>query len=203
MRRAYAPRHIGRRKQEAKLTHTVLSGHVSPETAYVVDDYPYGFRLRCKIRYWLEYKTNKGFRFVSQTSNPKRPGLVWNAPKASKYSKCGAAMILDDDTGHVEWRGLGEYVTGKEAAEWSEKYRDGVPADGLRVHDAWVRAKVAYDSAQAAIKKDENDIPPLSVGLTEDRKAFADVATNRPGDEAAKYAEETGVSYSAAFTPAT
>lgn len=34
----------------------VLSGHTSPETAYVVDDYPYGFRLRCKIRYWIETK---------------------------------------------------------------------------------------------------------------------------------------------------
>ena len=29
---------------------TVLTGHTSPETAYVVSDYPYGFRLRCQIR---------------------------------------------------------------------------------------------------------------------------------------------------------
>ena len=34
----------------------ILPGiHISPETAYVIDDYPYGFRLRCRIRYWLEF----------------------------------------------------------------------------------------------------------------------------------------------------
>jgi len=38
----------------------------------LVEDYPYGFRLRCKIRFWLEYAPKRGFRFVSQTTNPKR-----------------------------------------------------------------------------------------------------------------------------------
>lgn len=26
----------------------LLIGHVSPETAFMIDDYPYGFKLRCK-----------------------------------------------------------------------------------------------------------------------------------------------------------
>jgi hypothetical protein len=34
----------------------ILTDHTSPETAYLVEDYPYGFRLRCQIRYWLEYR---------------------------------------------------------------------------------------------------------------------------------------------------
>ena len=80
-----------------------LIGHTSPETAYVVDNYPYGFRLRCKIRYWLEYKPGKGFRFVSQTTNPKRPGETWNKPKPSTYHHGAAAMYIDEDTGHVSW----------------------------------------------------------------------------------------------------
>jgi hypothetical protein len=73
-----------------------LSGHTSPETAYLVEDYPYGFRLRCQIRYWLEFKPGHGFRLVSQTSNPRRPGLVWNKPKASTYHVV-AVMVLDED----------------------------------------------------------------------------------------------------------
>jgi len=28
----------------------ILKGHISPETAYLVDDYPYGFRLRDTYR---------------------------------------------------------------------------------------------------------------------------------------------------------
>lgn len=78
----------------------VLSGHTSPDTAYVVEDYPYGFRLRCQMRYWLETKRGHGQRLVSQTSNPKRPGLVWNKPKASTYTIV-LAMYLDA-AGHVQ-----------------------------------------------------------------------------------------------------
>ena len=88
-----------------------LSGHVSPETAYVVADYPYGFRLRCQIRFWLEFKKGHGFRFVSQTTNPKRPGTVWNTPKASVYADV-LVMVLDDD-GRVTYRTL--------SAGWSDE----------------------------------------------------------------------------------
>ena len=60
-----------------------LIGHESPETAYVVEDYPYGFRLRTKIRYWVE-TTNRGQRGVIQTLNPKTGR--WNNPKKTTYS---------------------------------------------------------------------------------------------------------------------
>lgn len=129
----------------------ILSGHISPETAYVVDDYPYGFRLRCKIRYWLEFSPKKGIRFVSQTTNPKRPGIVWNKEKASTYSYAGEAMYLDDD-GHVKSAALTEYTNGAEAATWSAKWREGVPEGAQARLDAWVTAKVRYDAAVARRK---------------------------------------------------
>ena len=78
----------------------LLHNHVSPETAYVVSDYPYGFTLRCQIRYWLEHSPRHGFRLMSQTSNPKKPGLVWNKPKGSTYCRFGGAMFLDDLSAH-------------------------------------------------------------------------------------------------------
>jgi hypothetical protein len=49
----------------------VLSGHVSEETAFLVEDYPYGFRLRCKIRYWLEFDPKKGFRSLSNSGEDR------------------------------------------------------------------------------------------------------------------------------------
>ena len=141
----------------------ILSGYTSPETAFVVDDYPYSFRLRCKIRYWIEYKPRVGFRFMSQTTDPKR-GHRWNNPKASTYSKFGGAMFLDEQ-GHVKFAGLGEYSNGSEAKSWSDTYRNGVPAAGLDILDRWVAAKMAYDAAR---KKGD----ALSVGLPEARGAW-------------------------------
>lgn len=142
----------------------ILSGHVSPETAYVVDDYPYGFRLRCSIRYWLEYTPKRGFRLWSQTSNPKR-GNVWNKPRASTYAKLGGCMFLNSE-GHVNWAGLTEYGGAQEAQNFVDTYGAGIPAAGLPITKAWLASKRAYEGARK-----EGD--PLSVGVAEARLAFA------------------------------
>ena len=77
------------------MTVQLLRGHTSPETAYVVEDYPYGFRLRCKMRHWVEFKKGKGTRHMTQTSNPKKAGEVWNKPKGSTYSPGNTYLYLD------------------------------------------------------------------------------------------------------------
>ncbi len=146
----------------------LLFDHVSPETAYVVEDYPYGFRLRCKIRYWLEFKPKVGFRLVSQTSNPKRPSLVWNKPKASTYAKFGGAMYLDE-ANHVQWMALGEYSSGAEAKSWQEIYGAAVPEAGRPTLNQWVATKLAYDAAR-------KPGDPLETGLFEAHKAFLNEA---------------------------
>src|SRR6266700_3003188 len=99
---------------------TVFHGHTTLETAYLVNDYPYGFRLRCKIRYWLEYKRGHGFRLVSQTTNPKRPGEVWNKPKASTYG--GLAAMYLDEKGHVQWTSVGMYDDSATLEGFAEAY---------------------------------------------------------------------------------
>jgi len=141
----------------------ILCGHVSPDTAYVVGDYPYGFRLRCSIRYWIEYNAKHGFRFCSQTTNPKR-GNVWNKPKASTYARFGACMYLDD-VGHVQWSALTEYSSAAESAAWRDKYAAGVAPEHRRGLDAWIAAKLAYDAAR---KPGDH----LAVGLPAARAAF-------------------------------
>ena len=80
-----------------------IFGHTSPETAYLVEDYPYGFRLRTQIRYWIE-TTKNGDRFCSQTKNPKVSYELWNKPKKSTYSAVGV-MFLDENN-HVKWTGF-------------------------------------------------------------------------------------------------
>lgn len=141
----------------------ILKGHLSPMTAYTVDDYPYGFRLRCHIRYWLEHDTRHGVRLVSQTSNPKK-GNAWNKPKASTYARFGGCMFLDG-AGHVHWTGAHEYMGAEELQGWCESWREGVPPSALELLDRFLAAKLAY----AANRKQDD---PLNVGLNEARAAF-------------------------------
>ena len=104
---------------------TVLSGHTSPETAYVVADYPYGFRLRCSIRFWIETKPGHGQRVVSQTTDPKR-GNVWNKPKASTYAPIKVLYLTAAGTtvyeDHVHNAELTFYADAAKIAEFEAKY---------------------------------------------------------------------------------
>ncbi len=75
-----------------------LFGHVSPETAFEQEGYPWGFRLRTKIRYWIESKEGYGQRFCAQTMNPKT--RLWCAPKKGTYRRI-VIMFLDENN-HVK-----------------------------------------------------------------------------------------------------
>ena len=124
----------------------ILKGHTSPETAYLVQDYPYGFRLRCKIRYWMEHHPKRGTRFCSQTTNPKRPGEYWNTPKCSTYAIPAGCMFLDENN-YVQWAGLSEYSTAQESITWYETYKDGLTPELLKRVEAWIRGKRKFEEA--------------------------------------------------------
>lgn len=108
-----------------------LYGHTSEATAYVVDDYPYGYTLRCKIRYWLEWNHGKGYRFVSQTTNPKKAGEVWNKPKKSTYVGIAACMYLDEKE-HVHWTGLGIHSNKESVQKFLESFPEAPGASTAR-----------------------------------------------------------------------
>jgi hypothetical protein len=95
-----------------------LFGHTSEETAYLIEDYPYGFTLRCQKKVWIETDPKRGQRTVEMTNNPKRAGLHWNTPKKSTYSELCAAFIVEasdvdgkkyttGDVGHVKFMRIG------------------------------------------------------------------------------------------------
>lgn len=65
------------------------------ENSVEVDNYPWGFRLKTKRRYWIE-TTKNGDRFCYATLNPKTD--QWCKPKKSTYS---AVVILVDDNGYI------------------------------------------------------------------------------------------------------
>ena len=89
----------------------LLPDAVNAETAVVVEEYPYG-SLRCKKRYWVE-RAEKGqykghYRAVGQTTNPKKPGEVWNTPHAGTYSNL-EVLYRDANTGYIEVFALSSY----------------------------------------------------------------------------------------------
>lgn len=96
-----------------------LEGHTSEAQAYLVEDYPYGFRLRTQARYWLEHHAKRGWRFVHQTLNPKTGR--WNKSKASTYAEWGGAMYLDSD-GHVQWLGIGPYSSDRDILSFVQTF---------------------------------------------------------------------------------
>ena len=126
----------------------VLVGHISPETAHITHDYPYGFRLRCQRREWLEYKPKKGYRFVTQTSNPKRAGLVWNTPKASVYVTL--AVLYLDEADHVQWDTLHIYATEADIDAFAAQYGPGLEEECERTILAFLRAVAQECEARKA-----------------------------------------------------
>ena len=85
---------------------SILRGYTSKETAYKVDNYPWGFRLRTSIFYWIETKPKLGDRFCSYTIDP-RTGRACK-PKCGTYSPF-LYMFLSADEGHVKYAGIDSY----------------------------------------------------------------------------------------------
>jgi len=118
-----------------------LYGHTSADTAYVVDDYPYG-RLRCTIKFWLETDARKGARFCSQTTNPKNGRI--NAPKHSTYAKLAGCMYLDEQ-GHCQWRGLTEYSSPEDCLKFAQDF----PSADFTILRQWLKAALPLAKARA------------------------------------------------------
>lgn len=107
----------------------ILKGHTSPETALVVEDWPYGRQLRCKMRFWLEHKKKMGFRLCSQSTNPTKAGEVWNKPHCSTYSALAVMVQYDKDEAvaagvrSISWVGFSNYdMSEDKLAEFVAKY---------------------------------------------------------------------------------
>lgn len=128
-----------------------LYDHGSVDTAYVIDDYPAGFKARCKMRVWLEFKPKQGWRLVQQTSDKWYPGeepasdaqLRWNKPKAGTYYLLGACMYLDAQ-GHVQVAVVGPYDKPAKVLEFVKHY----PKADFNSIKAWVLKQFVYIKAK-------------------------------------------------------
>ena len=88
----------------------IKTSHTSPETAYKIENYPYGFRLKTTKRIWIE-TNKKGDRINSQTMNPKTN--QWNKPKRSTYTAI-LILMIEKETGHITNTGIDTSYTSEE-----------------------------------------------------------------------------------------
>ena len=79
----------------------VIYNKDAAENAVTVEDYPWGYKLRTKRKYWIE-TTKRGDRLCYQTLNPKTD--KWCAVKKSTYS--GIEVLYENEDGHIKTYGL-------------------------------------------------------------------------------------------------
>ena len=100
-----------------------IYGHTNFDNAYEVDNYPWGFRLKTKVRYWIETsdKSNGGQRFCKCTLNPKTN--AWCAPKKSTYGIL-SNMYLDEND-YVQYESISLYHCEEETLnKYIENHKD-------------------------------------------------------------------------------
>lgn len=125
------------------MTHKILTGHDTLDNAYVVADYPYGFTLRTKIRYWVETNERFGQRFVSQTLKPGTD--QWNRSKASTYTTF-VVLFIDDTDNRLYWAGWNPYQGPAALREFIDRYGFGLSEE---------RRLMAYNLMNRYDKADE------------------------------------------------
>jgi len=136
----------------------MLVGCVSFDMAHETEDYPYGHTLRCQRREWLEYKRGHGYRFVTCTSNPKRPGLVWNKPHASTYAAL-AVMYLDEKD-HVQWAPFHAGSDEPSIDRYAETYAEGLQGaqEQAILHDLRNIARISKARWEAYLAKQQQQV---------------------------------------------
>ena len=75
-----------------------MANYIKTNEKIEVENYPYGFKLKCTLFDTMEFDVKKGYRHVTQTTNPKTNRL--NAPKKSTYSKL--LVRYYDENNHIK-----------------------------------------------------------------------------------------------------
>jgi hypothetical protein len=102
---------------------TIIYNKDAADNAVTVENYPWGYTLKTKRKYWIE-TTKRGDRLCYQTLNPKTD--KWCAVKKSTYA--GIKVLYEDDQGHIKTYTLNPVWDSK---EWLAKFQEIVDVTKL------------------------------------------------------------------------
>jgi hypothetical protein len=127
-------------EEEATPKMTYLSGHYSVESAYLIEDYPTGYKGRCMMRIWIETietGASKGkWRQVYQTTNPKWDwgvdGSKMRWRKEKKETGADIVILYLDGKGHHNY--VSFYIVGRPKEDldsFRQKHIEAFMADSV------------------------------------------------------------------------
>jgi hypothetical protein len=146
----------------------VLHGYDSMENAFIIDNYPWGFKLKTKQKIWLEYKPNKGYRVARQTLNPKNGR--WCNPKRSTYSEF-LALVENQENNHVNSIGVSSWDLDK-MKEFKAKWQDQFKPEQLTHLDSMIELKEAYSKAFDRARKEASEIVKIDNSTLEENTLY-------------------------------
>lgn len=134
-----------------------LKNHTNAENAYVVDDYPYGWK-RTQKRFWIE-TTKRGQRVVTQTLNPKTQR--WNKPKKSTYSDL-RVLCLNEENNHCENDGISAGISEERLNEFLTKFEFSEKRDLREIDIIRAYARVS-NHLTWKIRSDDDETPRQTI----------------------------------------
>jgi hypothetical protein len=144
-----------------------LAGHVSFETAYIVENYPYG-SLRTQMKYWVETKDKHGQRVVTCSLNPKTNR--WNKPHAGTYSQV-ICLFINEENGHVEHTHLGVWESYSDLNAFENAF-DSVMTDWQRNSIKVLRSINLSQSPQSYWGLKDDEMAEYKAGIEEMSKTI-------------------------------
>lgn len=135
----------------------ILRGYTTKETAYEVKDYPWGFKLRTSIFYWIESAKGKGDRVCSYTIDPKNGREC--KPKKGTYGPF--KYLYKNGDGHVTSGGIDAFDMEKFEMQFNfilerikEEFISEVQKENIKVnYYQHVRANAPYIAAKYTDEK--------------------------------------------------
>jgi len=132
------------------------------DTAIEVNNYPWGFRLKTKVRYWIE-SNNKGDRFIKRTLNPKTN--EWCNPKKSTYS---SVMVMtskeEEDKTFISYESISNFSDIKEVSLFENTHKNHLTDRQLKqicklksFHGAYEDMKVEIVNTSMMTEEEKKD----------------------------------------------